>query len=181
MDKKTVVFLAQYNQAANEKMDAVIKTLTPGEWDRDLGGFFKSVHALCSHLYVCDHILLKKRYFAAREFKLAKDSFFAPDYTSYRTSTTELLFSTMEEYLSARPELDKKILEFSEELTEEDFSLITRFRDSYGNLKEKELGGTILHGFNHQTHHRGMISVYLEILGKDNDFSSLLALVEKQG
>jgi uncharacterized damage-inducible protein DinB len=32
--------------------------------------------------------------------------------------------------------------------------------------------------FNHQTHHRGMISLYLDMLGKENDFSSLLALVD---
>jgi uncharacterized damage-inducible protein DinB len=176
MDKKTVVLLARYNQTANEKMNAVIKTLTPEEWDRDLGGFFKSVHALCSHLYVCDYILLKQRYFGAREFKLAKDRFFAPDY-----SHKDVLFPTIEEYLSRRPELDKKIIEFSEELTEEDFSLITRFKDSRGDPKEKNFGGTVLHGFNHETHHRGMISVYLEILGKSNDFSSLHAIVEKEG
>lgn len=168
MDKKTVMLLARYNQAANEKMDAVIRTLTREEWDRDLGGFFKSVHALCSHLYVCDYILLKQRYFAAREFALAKDSFFAPGYTH-----KDVLFPSKEEYLAARPELDKKILEFAGELREEDFSLIVRYKDSLGELKEKDLGGTVLHGFNHETHHRGMISVYLEILGRDNDFSSL--------
>jgi uncharacterized damage-inducible protein DinB len=169
MDTKTVVLLAQYNQAANEKMNVVIGTLTPEEWDRDLGGYFKSVHSLCSHLYVCDYILLKQRYFGARDFKLAKDDFFAPDYTH-----KDVLFALKEEYLSRRPELDKKILDFSAELTEDDFSRITRFKDSRGNLKERELGVTMLHGFNHGTHHRGMISVYLEILGKDNDFSSFL-------
>jgi uncharacterized damage-inducible protein DinB len=177
MDKSTVVLLARYNQAVNEKMNAIIKTLTPEEWDRDLGGFFKSVHALCSHLYVCDYILLKQRYFTAREFKLAKDGFFASDYTH-----KDVLFPTKEEYLSGRPELDKKIIEFSEELAEEDFSLITRYKDSRGDPQEKDLGGIILHGFNHETHHRGMVSVYLEILGRDNDFSSLIAtLAEKKG
>ncbi|MCL2722457.1 MAG: hypothetical protein FWD47_14095 [Treponema sp.] len=29
----------------------------------------------------------------------------------------------------------------------------------------------ITHVFNHQTHHRGMISLYLEMLGKENSFS----------
>jgi uncharacterized damage-inducible protein DinB len=32
--------------------------------------------------------------------------------------------------------------------------------------------------FNHQTHHRGMISLYLDMLGKENDFSNLFVLLE---
>jgi uncharacterized damage-inducible protein DinB len=176
MDKKTVILLAQYNRTANEKMNAVITALTPEEWDRDLGGYFKSVHELCSHIYICDYILLKQRYFSAREFKLAKDGFFTPDY-----SHKDVIFPTKAEYLAKRPELDEKILEFSGELDDGDFVRMTKFKDSKGNPKEKELGGTILHGFNHAAHHRGMISVYLEIMGKANDFSSLYALVEKKG
>jgi uncharacterized damage-inducible protein DinB len=176
MDKKTVLLLAAYQQAADAKMDEVIKTLTPEEWDRDLGGFFKSIHAMCSHLYVSDFNLLKGRYFKVREFKLAGDNFFAPEY-SFR----DVLFPAKEEYLAARPELDKKIAAFSEQLTEADFSLVMKYTDYKGNPKEKEFGGAILHGFNHATHHRGMVSVYLEILGKANDFNSLMAHVEKKG
>jgi uncharacterized damage-inducible protein DinB len=171
MDKKTVSLLAKYNQAANEKMDASIKTLTSEEWDRNLGGFFKSVRELCSHLYVCDYIILK-RHFKLRDFKLGKDGFFDREYT-FR----DVLFPAKEEYLSKRPELDKKIIDFGEELTEEDFTKLLRFTDSKGNLQEKNFGGAVLHGFNHETHHRGMISLYLEILGKPNDFSGILQVV----
>ena len=175
MDKKTVVLLAAYNQAANEKMGAFVKDLTKEEWDKDFGGFFKSIHSLCSHIYVCDHILLKQRYLKIREFKLAQDKFFAPDYTF-----KDVIFPTKEEYLAMRPELDKKIIAFSEELTDEDCNLVMKFTDSKGNYKEKNFGGAILHGFNHASHHRGMVSVYLEILGKSNDFNSLLACVDKK-
>jgi uncharacterized damage-inducible protein DinB len=174
MDKTTIKLLAGYNQAANQKMDAVIAALTPEEWDKNLGGFFKSVRELCSHVYICDYILLK-RYFTLRDFKLAKDGFFASEYTF-----KDVLFPAQEEYLAKRPELDKKIIAFSEELAEGDFDKILKFADSKGIPREKNFGGAILHGFNHDTHHRGMISVYLEILGKPNDFNSLLAIVEKQ-
>ena len=35
----------------------------------------------------------------------------------------------------------------------------------------------VAHMFNHQTHHRGQISLYLDILGKKNDFSGIAPLV----
>ena len=176
MDKKTVMLLAEYQKTANEKMDAVIKTLTPEEWDRNLGGFFNSVHLMCSHIYVCDFVYLKDRIFKTRDFKLAGDNFFAKSYTFKDT-----LFPTKEEYLAMRPEMDKRITSLCEELGDEDFSRIMKFTNPQGAAKEKELGGAILHIFNHATHHRGMISVYLEILGKGNDFNSLLVCVEKKG
>jgi uncharacterized damage-inducible protein DinB len=31
--------------------------------------------------------------------------------------------------------------------------------------------------FNHETHHRGMISLYLEMLGRENDFNSIAPFV----
>jgi uncharacterized damage-inducible protein DinB len=173
MDKAVVNLLVKYNRAANEKMNAVIKTLTGEEWNRDLGGFLKSVRALCSHLYISDFLLLK-RYFRLRDFKLSKDAFFSREYKFF-----DLLFPTIEEYLSARAELDEKIADFSAELTEEDFSQVLRFNDSHGTLMEKNFGGALLHGFNHETHHRAMVSLYLEQLGKANDFSSLMQIVEK--
>jgi uncharacterized damage-inducible protein DinB len=39
---------------------------------------------------------------------------------------------------------------------------------------EKNVAGVLVHIFNHATHHRGGISVYLDILGKENDYSSVL-------
>jgi uncharacterized damage-inducible protein DinB len=173
MDKAVVDLLVKYNRAANEKMNAVIQTLTTEEWNRDLGGFLKSVRALCSHLYISDFLLLK-RYFGLRDFRLGKDAFFSREYKFF-----DLLFPEIEEYLRARAEMDGKIADFSAELTEEDFSGVLRFNDSKGTPMEKNFGGAVLHGFNHETHHRAMVSLYLEQLGKPNDFNSLMALVEK--
>jgi uncharacterized damage-inducible protein DinB len=173
MDTTVVDLLAEYNRVANEKMNAIIKTLTPEEWNRDLGGFFKSVRALCSHLYVSDYLLLK-RYFRLRDFKLGGEAFFSREYKFF-----ELLFPEVGEYLGARVELDGKIKEFSTELTNADMAQTLRFTDSRGNPMEKNFGGALLHGFNHGTHHRAMVSLYLEQMGKPNDFSSLMQVVEK--
>ena len=172
MQKDSMVLLAKYNKAANEKMDAVIKTLSPLEWDKNLGGYFKSVRGNCSHIYVCDFNYLK-RFSNLRDFAILKEPFFDRDPFPF----TETLFADMGEYLAKRPELDAKLIAFADELRDEDLGAVLKYTDPKGRLVERNFGGLIMHNFNHDTHHRGMISLYLELLGKDNDFNSLAAVL----
>jgi uncharacterized damage-inducible protein DinB len=168
MQKETVTLLAKYNKAANEAMNGVIRTLSPGEWEKPLGGYFASVRSLCSHLYICDFNWLK-RYSALREFGALKDPFFSREPYSFK----EELFKDMGEYLARRPDLDDRIIAFGDEITDSDLGKPLKYGDSSGRQYERNFGGLILHCFNHDTHHRGMISVYLEMLGKANDFNSV--------
>ena len=172
MQKDSVVLLAKYNKTANEKMNAVIKTLSAEEWEKPLGGYFKSVRGSCSHLYVCDFNYLK-RFLKLRDFALSKDSFFNRD--PYQN--TEILFPDMGEYLAKRPELDAKLTAFVDEIKDEDLGTILKYTDPRGRLIERNFGGLVMHNFNHDTHHRGMLSLYLELLGKDNDFNSLASVL----
>ena len=166
MQKDFFVLWAKYNKAANEKMDAVIKTLSPQEWDKPLGGYFKSVRGLCSHLYICDFNWLK-RYSKLRNFTVFGEAFFNRDPYSF----SEVLFGDMGEYLAARPVLDAKITAFADELSDGDLNSLLKYSDSHGNPHELNFGGLIMQSLNHDTFHRGMISLYLEMLGKENDFS----------
>ena len=172
MQKETLVLLAKYNKTANEKMDVVIRTLSPGEWDKPLGGFFKSLRGVCSHNYVCDFNYLK-RFSKLRDFTLLKEPFFNRDPYPF----SETIFPEMREYLAKRPEMDAKLIAFVNELRDEDLSATLRYNDSRGNPIEKNFGGLVMHNFNHDTHHRGMISLYLELLGKENDFNSLVSVL----
>jgi uncharacterized damage-inducible protein DinB len=168
MQKDTFVLLAKYNAAANEAMDGVIGKLNGGEWEAPLGGYFPSVRSLCSHLYVCDFNWLK-RFSKLRDFAALGGPFFGRDFYSFK----EVLFEKKDEYLALRPELDGKIAAFSGELRDEDLAAPLVYTDSSGGRHEKNFGGLVLHSFNHGTHHRGMISLYLELLGRDNDFNSI--------
>jgi len=168
MQKDTLVLMAKYNKMANEKMNTVIKTLSPQEWNKDLGGFFKTLRACCHHIYICDYNYLK-RFSNLRAFAVFKDPFFSRD--PYPSSP--LLFEDMGEYLAKRPEMDAKLCAFAYELRDEDLGKILKYTTPKGDPVEKNFGGLVLHNFNHDTHHRGGISVYLELLGKDNDFNSL--------
>ena len=170
MQKDTLVLLGRYNKSVNEKADAIIKTLSPAEWEKDLGGYFKSVRGLCSHLYLCDYNWLK-RFANLRDFAVFKDAFFAPDPYPF----SEVLFEDMGEYLAKRPVLNEKMLSFVNELKDDDLGAIFKYTDSMGNANEKIYGGLVMHCINHGTFHRGMLSLYLEMLGRENNFNSLTA------
>ncbi|GHV77456.1 damage-inducible protein DinB [Spirochaetia bacterium] len=168
MTKDTFTLLAKYNKGANEQMDEIIKTLSGEEWDRQLGGFFTSLHSVCSHLYISDFTILKRNRLL-REYKTLGGAFFDQE-LDFKT----LLFSSPDEYITKRSELDAKLIDFINELNDEDLRGTLKFLNYKGIPVEKRVNGLLLLIFNHQTHHRGMISLYLELLGKENDFSSLM-------
>jgi uncharacterized damage-inducible protein DinB len=167
MQKDTFTLLAKYNKKANETMNGLIKTLSDEEWEKSLGGFFSSVRSLCSHLYIADFTWLK-RFSKLRQFTTLTE-----DFLGRKLSFDETLFEARDEYLRRRPELDDIIAAFAGELNEGDPEKTLRYNDSRGTAYERNFGALLLHCFNHETHHRGMISVYLEILGKKNDFNSV--------
>ncbi|AEF82431.1 DinB family protein [Leadbettera azotonutricia] len=168
MQKDTFTLLAKYNKAANKAMDNIIKTLNADEWGKNLGGYFESVRGLCSHLYICDFNWLK-RFSKLRSFSALGAPIFSRDPYSFK----ETLFEDINEYLAKRPELDEKIVAFIDETSETDLSANLKYTDSSGTAYERNFSGLLLHFLNHDTHHRGMISVYLEILGHENDFNGI--------
>ncbi|MDR3311854.1 MAG: DinB family protein [Spirochaetaceae bacterium] len=171
MNTYSLPLLVAYNQGANEKMNALIQTLTADQWNKNLGGFFPSVHALNSHLQVSDHNWLV-RYKALRRFTALGDPIFDKPY-----SFQETLFADIPEYIAARAELDKRIIAFIEELTQADLDAVLTYTDSRGTVLKKKMAGVLIHQFNHGTHHRGMASVYLEMLGKPNDYNGVSSFV----
>jgi uncharacterized damage-inducible protein DinB len=86
-------------------------------------------------------------------------------------------FYSIDEYKEKREILDTVFFQLAEEITEEDLLKFLDYTNFKGIAQHRQFGGLILHVFNHQTHHRGMISLYLEMLGKENDFSNLVNVV----
>ena len=166
MTKETFVLWARYNQAVNVKIEAILKTLSKEEWNKDLGGFFKSVRGIFSHIYIFDFNWLK-RLSGLREFDLFKDEYFNRDTYSY----SDILFEDLNEYLAKRPFLDEKMLTLFNELKDSDMEAKLKFTSPNGNVQERVVNGLMMSGFNHDTFHRGTASLYLELLGRENDFA----------
>ena len=171
MDTKTVKLLAEYNQKTNEKMNRFIEGISPAQWDQNFGGYYPSIHALCNHIYIADLNWLK-RFGNLREFVYLKDEVF-----QRQLNQASSAFESQQEYLVERSDLDLRFMAFVSELSEEDLEKTLTFKSYNGLDQQRNFGGAILHVFNHQTHHRGMISVYLDSIGIENDYSNLIVLV----
>ncbi len=167
----TFALLARYNRETNAEMNGFIRQLDDGQWNREFKGYFNSVKALCNHLYISDFTWLK-RFSGLRDFLYIKSPLFRED---VRFGTVVL--EGVEDYIEKRERLDEMIVRFTSEIVPADFDRLLSFTDSHGVSHEKPFGGLVLHFFNHQTHHRGMISLYLEHMDIANDYSSLMNLL----
>jgi uncharacterized damage-inducible protein DinB len=171
MDLQTLNFLARYNAIVNAKMNSSIVTLSAAEWAQAFTGYFGSVKALCDHVYTCDVNWLKR-------FSLLRPFTF-PSGTDIPQGLgfSQPNIGDVADYLEKRAWLDGKIGEFAAELTEADLARDLAYVDSHGKEYRRNFGLLALHMFNHETHHRGMISVCLEGLHRENDFSNIYDLV----
>lgn len=166
-----VRLLARYNAQANTEMNKVLASLTPEEWGADRGGHFPSFRSLTAHIYTADtHWLV--RFTGLRPFQAIKGSPF-----DFPPSFGEPLFETVSEYLDLRSALDAKLTAFAGEVTPADTAADLTYRNSRGEQYTKNFGGLVLHMFNHQTHHRGAISMLLDQMKKPNDYSNLSGLL----
>ena len=171
MTTDTFTLLARYTARANDEMGKVLQTLNPEEWTRDMGGYFPSIQSLTAHIYGSDQSWLG-RFRGVRSFKALQNSLVD---TPPAQGTPGVW--TVQEYLTQRKALDQIFLAFTAELTDADLSKDFTYTDRSGKQQKKNLGGLILHVFNHGTHHRGMIALYLDQLKKANDFNGIMAVL----
>jgi len=171
MDLKTIKLMAHYNETANKEMNKYISQINLTQWNTEFKGHFPSIFKLCNHIYIGDYNWLK-RFGTLQDFQFIKDGFFSKE-----IAFTMDVFQDPKEYIAKREFLDKMISKLVTELTDKDLEGHLKYIDSRGTEHNRIFGGLIIHMFNHQTHHRGMISIYLEMLGIDNDYSNLFYLV----
>lgn len=171
MDIRTLKLFAEYNRKTNSDMDAIIQKLQAYQWNQEFKGYFNSIRSLCNHIYLADFIWLK-RFSKLRKFSYIDNALFNQELHFGSTA-----FETIGEYLDKRKVLDARIIGFVDEIAQKDLDEYLEYKDSHGKVYRKLFGGLVLHCFNHQTHHRGMISIYLENMGISNDYSNLVNIV----
>jgi len=167
---ETIRLMARYNTHANAQMNKVLATLAPEDWEKDRGGYFPTLSALVGHIYTADvHWMV--RFTALRPLASVKGAPF-----DFPPAFGDKVFSSFIDYLPKRQALDAKLEAFVGEITDADIPKDLDYRNSRGEAHSKNVGGLLLHVFNHQTHHRGAIAEVLDQMGVANDYSNLNAL-----
>jgi uncharacterized damage-inducible protein DinB len=154
-------------------MNTIIKNISDEEWNKPFPSYWKSIHELCSHIFIGDYGWLNRFRTFTDSKKLSNECF------EINYNWSEIIFESINEYLKRRDALDEKITVFIDEITDEDLVKIMPWTHWNGNIVEKKLSVYLLHMFNHATHHRAQVSLYLDMLGKENDYSIFFNMGDK--
>lgn len=145
-----LVTLARYNLWATTRLMAHVDELGEADYRANAGLYFGSIHATLNHLLVGEHLLWFRR-FAFGESPLVKlDAEVEPDRARLRQRLLEGAAAWL-------PQLD--------EWTAERLAGSLSYRRLGGEVVRLPFTPTLLHVFNHGTHHRGQITAALTSLG----------------
>jgi uncharacterized damage-inducible protein DinB len=146
------ITMAQYNAWMNESLYSKAATLSDEQRKRDLGAFFKSLHGTFNHLLLADGAWLLR---------------FRGEQPQMRSMADEV-HADFDQLYAARCAVDQEILQWAKALDPAKADSEFRF---FSVAFQKEIlmpySTTVMHFFNHQTHHRGQATTLLKQLGVD--------------
>ena len=159
---------ARYSHTANRNLEYCLGAVAH-RWEEPCGSYFGTLRALLDHVVSAD----------CRWLRRLADQGWGP--AAWATKAVALpvpspqtpTFATWQEYVDLRCRIDALWMELTEALDQTALDLPF----TYTNIQNEELtvprAGMLFHLFNHQTHHRGAVSLILDSWGVANDFSGL--------
>jgi uncharacterized damage-inducible protein DinB len=137
--------LAYYNRIANERLYAACAQLSDGEYRKPRDGSFGSIHALLNHILLGDTIWLAR--------------FEGGGATT--PALNSVLYNEFPALRAARAAHDARIETFFGTLADDALSRTFPYVNNQGKNYVESAPVAFSHFFNHQTHHRGQITVML--------------------
>jgi len=166
--------LARYNAWMNEKLYAVAAEVPDAERRRDVGAFFRSIHATLNHLLLTDRAWLW-RFTADPRVAGSRDAAGNPIAMTGRLD--QEVYADFEQLRRERARTDADITAFAAALTLERLAQEITYRTTAGVEQRHVLWWAVSHFFNHQTHHRGQVTTLLMQVGHDPGVTDLIALL----
>jgi uncharacterized damage-inducible protein DinB len=170
--KQLFLDYAKYNETVNSKLCEII-TSNPKTLKVKTNGYYQTFQEILNHIYFSNDLYFIQIYKEVLP-QIAKDKIndkYDLDEIKYN-NMVNLFNSDFKQFLKYRKELDAHIIEFIIKLTDEiiiDHKVISY--DENGNQIEEFLWKSLLKAFNHQTHHRGQITAFLDQMKIENDIS----------
>lgn len=163
-------YYAKCNKVINAEMMGVIGGAKEDVFDAPVDGYFKSIKELLDHIYGADvRALLSFR--TVREYAIFKDPFFKtpPD-------PKAMVSADFASFRKNREHLDALFVQLTDEIAEADLSKDVTRTTRQGEKQQKLFWKTLMHTFNHQTHHRGAVSQILDQFKVENDYSGMIRI-----
>lgn len=149
--RKVLIELARYNEWATRRLFAALEAVSEDDYRRDLGLYFRSIHGTLNHLLVGEHGLWFARFAQGLCPVLALDAELEPERSRLRERLVEGA-ARWAPWIAALPK--------------ERLAGRLDYRSTRGEALSLPFASTLIHVFNHGTHHRGQITVALTALGQ---------------
>ncbi|HWT71507.1 MAG TPA: DinB family protein [Oxalicibacterium sp.] len=158
--------LARYNRWMNEKIYAACEQMDDAERKADRGAFFKSVHSTLNHLVWADAMWLGR---------FTKGTPLERPVPAVSAGTD--MYGDWQELKAARDELDDALKAWAAGLNP---SWLAGEFSWYSGITKTTRSGpawqSVVHMFNHQTHHRGQVTTLLSQRGIDIGATDLMMM-----
>ncbi|MFT6220772.1 MAG: putative damage-inducible protein DinB [Candidatus Endobugula sp.] len=165
--------LALYNQWMNTSVYQAAKKLSASELNENRGAYFGSIIGTLNHIMVGDVFWFKR--FSNHPLAFSSLDYFRD--IAKPESLNSTMYADLASLNKAREIMDKHIVLFTDELTDDVLSSALKYTDSKGNESVKNVGYLLQHVFNHQAHHRGQVSTLFSQCGVDVGVTDMLALI----
>ncbi len=157
--------LARYDQWATRRLLEQVDALPEADYRRDAGLYFKSVHGTLNHLLLTGQELWFRRFAEGASPALALDAEIEPDRARLRERLLQGSLAWLP-MLEVWPEsrLQGRI----------------EYRRMNGEEVSLPFSATLLHVFNHATHHRGQVSAALTAMGRPAPVMDLVYMLQQE-
>jgi uncharacterized damage-inducible protein DinB len=162
---------AKYNQSVNLSILELVEPLTKENIMAKTKAFFPSIFETMNHNLLSDLFWLKRFGEGFKDSKILSSSDLPSlDFKVLRKE----LEDDYKKLFQYRKQADELIFQFIEERDETNLKSVFKYKTFKGEEMENILWKILLQWFNHQTHHRGQISVLLDMIDVKNDYSSMM-------
>lgn len=162
---------AKCNSVINQEMMRILETLGEDPFELALGGYyFKTLGHILEHVYVSDMNWMKE---------FTKTTGFTPvpeEAVGEIPPYGSQVFSKITLFKAQRIKLDNYIQTYMDAIGQDGLAKRVSRQTRNNGLIERDLWKALVHFFNHQTHHRGQVSHYLDEKNIENNFSNMITI-----
>lgn len=148
--KQQLLLMAQYNIWATNRLCHHLERVSDEDFYKDIGLYFKSIFGTVNHLLLGEHYLWYPRF---------------AEGISPALKLTDIVEPSKEKCLLQLQQKSYQWIAFIESLTQPRLDGLLTYRRVNGEELSLPFAATLMHVFNHGTHHRGQITAAITALG----------------